>query len=193
MPRGGAASACCVCRSTPSASPGGWHSSFSELAPTGRPPPPPQGRQSPTTSLRTRTTRPTAVPAAVPAAIADGDTPSSCSFGALSALPEVLGQVNKLASGDPKTALAAFQQEPLLADKNQLSSAMDACAADATTRKEADAKYASLRDELEYQAGKTYDPRWPDPEDAAELGAAVKKMKSAMERFLASVPEAQRA
>ena len=99
-----------------------------------------------------------------------------------------------LASGDPKTALAVFQQDPLLADPKQLSSAMDACAADASTRKEdADAKYASLRDELEYQAGKTCDPRWPDPEDAAELGAGVKKMKSAMERFLASVPEAQRA
>ena len=42
------------------------------------------------------------------------------------------------------------------------------------------------------QVGKTYDPRWPDPEDAAELQSAVKKLKSAMERYLASVPSAQR-
>ena len=140
------------------------------------------------------------LPAAVPAAIA-GDTPPSCSFGALSALPEVLGKVNRLAAGDPKTAFAAFRQEPLLADPKQLSSAMDACLpdtatlslADTSATREADAKYAALRDELEYQAGKTYDPRWPDPEDAAELGAAVKKMKAAMERFLERVPEAKRA
>ena len=133
------------------------------------------------------------VPAAVPAAIADGDTPPSCAYGALAALPDVLGKVNRLASGDPKSALAAFKGDTLLGDPRQLSSAMDACAADAGARKEADAKYAASRDELEYQAGKTYDPRWPDPEDAAELQSAVKKAKAAMERFLASVPEAQRA
>ena len=127
-------------------------------------------------------------------AIADGEDASpSCSYSALEALPDVLGKMNNLATGDPKVALAAFQGDPLLGNPTLLTSAMDACAADDGARKTADSKYASLRDELKYQAGKTYDPRWVDPEDVADLQSAVKKLKAAMERYLASVPAAQRA
>ena len=82
--------------------------------------------------------------------------------------------------------------EPLLADPTLLSAAFDACSADESAKREALKMYSALREEIKYQTSKTYDPRWPDPDDAADLQASVKKLKSAVERCLASVPPAKR-
>ena len=50
-----------------------------------------------------------------------------------------------------------------------------------------------MRDELAYQAGKTYDPRWADPDDTADMQTSIKKTKAATESFLAAVPAEKRA
>ena len=53
-------------------------------------------------------------------------------------------------------------------------------------------RYAALTEEFKYQTSKTYDPRWADPDDVADLQTAIKQLKSAVDRSLASVPAAQR-
>jgi|TARA_B110001469_G_C9550493_1_gene273141 hypothetical protein len=60
-------------------------------------------------------------------------------------------------------------------------------------KKETLKKYTLMRDELAYQAGKTYDPRWADPDDTADMQTSIKKTKAAIESFLAAVPAEKRA
>ena len=97
-----------------------------------------------------------------------------CSYAALASLPAVLNKVNSLATGDPKIAEAGLTAEPLLAKSATLSAALDACSDDEKSKQETLKKYDLMRDELAYQSGKTYDPRWADPDDMADMQAATK-------------------
>ena len=97
-----------------------------------------------------------------------------CSYAALASLPAVLNKVNSLATGDPKVAEAGLTAEPLLAKSATLSAALDACSDDEKSKQEALKKYDLMRDELAFQSGKTYDPRWADPDDMADMQAATK-------------------
>ena len=97
-----------------------------------------------------------------------------CSYAALASLPAVLNKVNSLATGDPKVAEAGLTAEPLLAKSATLSAALDACSDDEKSKQETLKKYDLMRDELAFQSGKTYDPRWADPDDMADMQAATK-------------------
>ena len=118
--------------------------------------------------------------------------PPSCSYQDLATLPEVLSKVSNRASGDPRDAQSDFQRAPLLADRQQLSTAVASCTGEDTLRGALLGRYDALRDEFKYQTSKTYDPRWADPEDAADLQSSIKQLKAALEKYLASVPAAQR-
>ena len=62
---------------------------------------------------------------------------------------------------------------------------LDACGADESAKKDVTGALANLKEEFAYQIGKGYDPRWPDPDDAADLQQAVKKLAFPIEKFLA--------
>jgi len=126
-----------------------------------------------------------------PAVADEGAIMSSCSFPTLQTLPTVLRNVSILSLGDPKKARAAFEGDPLLADPELLVKVLDSCAADVGAKEDVVKKYDALREEFKYQTSKLYDPRFPDPDDMADLLSCVKKLKSAVERYLESVPATQ--
>ena len=127
------------------------------------------------------------------AAIADESPAPSCGYADLQGLPTVLVKASNQASGGGgKGTQKVLQDEPLLADPKRFSAALDACAAEDSAKKEALAKFASLEEEIQYNLGKSFDPRWPDEDDIADLQSSVKRLKAAVEKCIASVPAAQR-
>ena len=115
---------------------------------------------------------------------------AACSYATFSNLPETLTDVGKIGlKGDFKAAKALLKGEPVLADKAQLSEALDACAAEDGTKSELLKAYAGLEEEFNYQIGKGYDPRWPDAEDVADFQQAVKKLSRPLEKYSASLPK----
>ena len=118
---------------------------------------------------------------------------SDCSYAALEGLPAVVGKASAAGlNGDARAVKSVLVSEPLLTDPAKLSASLGACAADDAATQDVLKKFAAVRDELTYQSGKNYDPRWQDPEDTADLLGPVKKFKASLEKYLASVPEAQR-
>jgi hypothetical protein len=139
------------------------------------------------------TTLLTALPLSTPLpARADDVLPISCSYEKLQALPGVLSKVTLLSAGDAKIAKSEFKADPLLADPERLSKAFESCAADAKATEALPKAYEALQEEFRYQTSKSYDARWPDLDDQADLQSSVKRLKLVVERSLASVPPAQR-
>ena len=104
------------------------------------------------------------------AAIADESPAPSCGYADLQGLPTVLVKASNQASGGGgRGTQKVLQDEPLLADSKRFSAALDACAAEDSAKKEALAKFASLEEEIQYNLGKSFDPRWPDEDDIADL------------------------
>ena len=123
-------------------------------------------------------------------AVAEGST---CAFPSLATLPDTLSEVQAAGvRGDFKGAKALLDT-PLLSDAAALTSSLESCAAPteqgAAGTKETMRALAALREEVEYQSNKFRDPRWPDPDDQADLLQATRRASRAMERYLADIPE----
>ena len=124
------------------------------------------------------------IPVRVGPALAD-DSPSPCST--LQTLPKVLGKVNNKATGDPKDALNFLIEEPLLADDTSLAAALNSCGADDGAKTLVLKRYDSMREEFKFQTAKTYDARWADQDDVADLQGTITQVRAALERYLATV------
>ena len=126
------------------------------------------------------------LPASIPAspALAAG----ACTD--LKLLPDVLSEVRKAGTTSQfKSAKASFLENPLFADSDKLSTTADECAPSAAgEKKDALVAVGKLREELDYQAAKSRDPRWPDPDDVDDFLIVMTRASKAVDRFLGSLP-----
>lgn len=89
--------------------------------------------------------------------------------------------------GEFRDAKSLLLEEPLFAEPDKLTSAFEACSADDKVKKDVLGALKNLKEELNYNVGKGYDPRWPDYDDLEDLQAAVKKLKVPLDRYVATV------
>lgn len=89
---------------------------------------------------------------------------------------------------DLRGAKEALLDSPLFSDAEKLNETFDSCTPGDESSKQKTAltrAFKELREELDYQLGKgKQDPRFPDPDDAADLQRATRTAKRATQQYL---------